>query len=745
MSSLKNTTLATAVRNRRSAPAIAVCIFVMTLTALAQYPAVDHWETVVYETDAWKYLAGASQPDTSWKSPGFNDSAWSSGKGPVGYGGNDDSTVISNTPSVYLRTTFTIQNVADIKAVVLNTNFDDSYVAYLNGFEVARENIGSSWAVTAYNDTADVIHLSQGSLGKRPSDYLIYYKQLVYAIKTGTNTLAIQVNNVGHDTSGLTAGFTLSLGVAGAGAMYHPLPTWFVAPAITADSSNLPIFTITSAGAITNDPRIFATLGIQYKDGATRYRFGDAADHFNKKISIEIRGQSSQEFPKKCYGFTTYDSLGATKTSVSLCGLPKENDWILYASYNDKSLIRNGMTYEIARRLGWYAPRTRFCELMLNDYYQGLYVLTEKIQRDTLRVNISNLKKTDTTGDGLTGGYIISVDRNPVIGVDSWQSSLFPAAGSFEKIIFSYCYPKNDEIVNVQKTYIQNFIKDLETALLSVNFADSATGYRRYIDVGSFVDYFLMSETAKELDGYRYSVFMYKSKSTKGGKLFMGPVWDYNTGYGNSTYADSKETDGWLYDKGGARMWWFKRLMEDNLFVAQVNTRWRTLRNTVLHNDSINTLIDSLVKAIGPAAHRNFYQWQVLGRYIWPNNYIGNTYAEEIDFLKRWTGDRIAWMDANMPVAGVRFTARGAGDEWVRLYRTKSSLSVAFGRTLPLSARLSVFALDGRLIAQAGPRAGATQLVWDSRDHGHAASGIYLYRLNIDGRQVMAGKFSVMR
>ena len=153
----------------------------------------------------------------------------------------------------------------------------------------------------------------------------------------------------------------------------------------------------------------------------------DAFNDYNGKISIEYRGSSSQSFPKKPYALETQDSIG-NNNNVSLLGMPVENDWILYAPYTDKSLMRNFLTFDLGRKMRNYSPRTVYCELVVNGDYKGIYILMEKIKRDNDRVDIAKLDSNDVAGDSLTGGYIIKVDKYTGTGGLDWLSD-FPNIG----------------------------------------------------------------------------------------------------------------------------------------------------------------------------------------------------------------------------------------------------------------------------------------------------------------------------
>ena len=152
-------------------------------------------------------------------------------------------------------------------------------------------------------------------------------------------------------------------------------------------SSNLPIVIINTNGkSIMEDERIVAEMGIIWNDNDERNYVTDLPNNYAGRIEIELHGKSSLSFPKKSFRIETQDSIGENK-NISLLGMPKENDWILYAPYSDKTMMRNALSYTLSGEISGYAPRVRYCELILNDAYHGVYVLTEKIKRDKNRVD----------------------------------------------------------------------------------------------------------------------------------------------------------------------------------------------------------------------------------------------------------------------------------------------------------------------------------------------------------------------
>ncbi|MCD4730440.1 MAG: CotH kinase family protein [Bacteroidales bacterium] len=409
---------------------------------------------------------------------------------------------------------------------------------------------------------------------------------------------------------------------------------------VTFNTSNLPIVFIATEGqTIIPDTNIVADMGIIYNGPGEINHIENAFNNYDGRIAIRLRGNTSLAFPKKSFTIETQDSLGQN-LNVSLIDLPEENDWVLYAPFSDKSLMRNVLIYELSRKMGMYAPRTKFCELFLNDEYQGVYVLIEKIKRDDNRVDIAKLTTNDTIGNELTGGYIILLDR---YDGDGWHSII-----NWD-IFFEYYEPDDDEILEVQKEYIQNFIKSLEYTIDTLTQLNDTT-LTSTIDFRSFYDYIILNELSKNVDAYKLSTYMFKDKNSKNGTLKMGPIWDYNIAFGNNydfsayTVSDFIYSDSAFYDY---TLFWFRKFMSFPMFQENIQGRWKQLRSTTLHIDSIYYIIDSCYNLLGQAQERNFTKWDILGKYVWPNYYYGDTYEEEIEILKVWLNARLIWMDEN--------------------------------------------------------------------------------------------------
>ena len=390
----------------------------------------------------------------------------------------------------------------------------------------------------------------------------------------------------------------------------------------------------------------------------------DNTYEYNGYIGIETRGNTSQLFfEKKSYNVETRTDLG-TNLNVSLLGLPSENDWVLYGPYSDKSMIRNVLAYHLGNSQGRWSPRTKYCEVFLNDEYRGIYVLTEKIKIDKNRVDIAKLKPEDISGDELTGGYIMRIDRD---SPGSWNSPFMGRTGHVD-VPISYLDPPYDELSTEQRTYIRDYITDFEYALHDDDFRDPVKGYYPYADIISFVDYFIITEISRDLDGYRCSVYFHKDKDSKGGKLVMSPFWDYNLGFGNGDFMEADNPIGWTEDGIGNGDWyeppfWWDRLRQDPYFNTVLKNRWTELRSKEFSNERIFEFIDSCADYLDDAQKRNFQKFNILNKYVWPNPYIGGNYFNEVYHLESWIASRLDWLDAQFnAIVPVSVDEEFAGD-----------------------------------------------------------------------------------
>ncbi len=662
----------------------------------------DHWETVVSAGDTWSWFPGYSQPASAWNTQGFDDSSWLTGPGGIGYGDGDDMTVTDNVPSVYLRRDFTLHDISAISVLYLFVDFDDGFVAYLNGHEIARANIGTVGTEPGFNEYA-ILDSYEARLpyGGIPSRFIIDKQTVGEFLLEGDNLLALQVHNCNEGSTDLSSTTFLVAGIIDDSRNYSDPPPWFRDPAT--EFSHLPLIVMETEGReIINDPKITARMKVvDNGPGELNNQFQEGTD-YEGYIGIEIRGQSSQMFPKKSYSLELRTSDGAD-TTAGLLGMPAEEDWVLYAPYSDKTMLRNALTFHLGSRMGEWQPANRFCEVYLNGDYIGVYQLMESIKRDNNRLDISKLNPEEISGDDLTGGYIVKADKTsgtePEENFQITPSIRYNYSGEY---IFTYVYPKYDQIANEQKYYIREFLTDAENTLNGKSFRDLSEGFRKYFDTRSFIDFQIIQELGNNVDGYRFSTFFYKDKDSKGGKLKAGPLWDFDLCYGNENYTDfNLATDMWLYPKFqdvyGGRIHWWARMMEDFGYRASFAARWKELRKGPFSTDSIMEYIDRTILFLGEAVDRNYERWPVMGKYVWPNYFVGETYEEEIDWLEDWITSRVNWMDANIMVAETVSTGL-VGDILVFPNPVRDRISLYFSLENPGRIRIVLTDLLGHAI-----------------------------------------------
>jgi subtilisin-like proprotein convertase family protein len=421
--------------------------------------------------------------------------------------------------------------------------------------------------------------------------------------------------------------------------------------------SNLPIVTITTANYLTiiDEPKTSAVMRI-YNNETGAINHTTDIPIYKGNIGIEIRGNYSAILPQKPYSFETRDSLGQPQ-DTSLLGMPKEHDWCLLANYNDKVMLRNSLAYRLSRKMGHYACRTKHCEVYLNGEYQGVYLFSETIKRDKKRVNIAKMTDTTAAPSTITGGYII---KNDIFNVSNgWQTTFPPLDVPSLNPALIYHYPKFTNITLSQKAYLRTFVNQLETALYGSNFADTTVGYRKYIDVRSFHDYFIMQELTRNNDGFKKSCFFHKDRNTIDSKLKAGPVWDFDWAWKNiddcwpMAFTDGS---GWSYQVNSCgpdspSLAWNVRLLEDSTYANELRCRWNELRQTVLHQDSIFAYINEKAAYLDAAQARHHAYWGNMGSDTGSPEMTTQpiTYAGHVTQFRDWILQRMTWLDANMP------------------------------------------------------------------------------------------------
>jgi hypothetical protein len=444
--------------------------------------------------------------------------------------------------------------------------------------------------------------------------------------------------------------------------------------AVETGNSAIPYVVIETHGTgILNEPKIHAEMVI----------YQQKAEIQRAQIGIEYRGSTSFRISdKKSFGIETWDQQG-NDVDVVFFGFPEEEDFILSGQILDttdhwgfdRTMMYNYLGYELFREMGSYASRTQYVELEINGEYLGVYVFMEKLKRDRNRIDIATLDPGENTPELISGGYVLKIDKTSggdlklnqpleyfennwdddarytedisfrsdydihgeIIDFDAFGPPYHP--NMYLETYFLYEYPKATQISESQKTYIQTYIHNFESALLNDDFSSGERTYTSYIDLESFVDFFIINELTRNVDGYRLSTYLYKDR---GEKLKMGPIWDLDIGYFSGdripmddwviNYNSYVDRDAWMLP------FWWKRLMEDPVFRNALKTRWGELRLGVLSTAQLLQQVDdaaSYLQSNGAAA-RNYRKW---------DQGSGFSYQAQIESLKSYLQTRSQWMD----------------------------------------------------------------------------------------------------
>ncbi len=409
----------------------------------------------------------------------------------------------------------------------------------------------------------------------------------------------------------------------------------------------VPVLLITVGKSLVKDTKLEGRLRVIEDHDGTLVGIENQAATQDLKVGIELRGTSSGGFAQYPMGFEIRDDAGSAR-SVSLLGLPPESDFVLHSPYADKTSMRNVLTYAIGREVaavaGRYgAPRTRWVEVYKDGSYRGLYVLVEKIKVDKFRVSMPKAAPDVAKGD-ITGGYIWSAEGS--------TAEVRPAAKIFLDVMntgrqWQYRFPSYSSISPAQKSYLQTAVATMQKKIAANPTWDEA---KKVMDAGSVVDQAIINEVTKNTDGFFKSWYFYKQPDALGGKYFMGPIWDYDIAWGNVNWKKRYCSNLFLSEKAFDGVAPFTTMGADPAFRNEARCRYNELRKAggPLDVARVEAKIDSYAKHIGGAKLRDQKKWTNIGRYVWPSNYVGPTWADDVRYLKYWIRRRLAWLDANM-------------------------------------------------------------------------------------------------
>lgn len=342
----------------------------------------------------------------------------------------------------------------------------------------------------------------------------------------------------------------------------------------------------------TGEETILASIKI-IDSGTSENRLGqDAA--VETLARFRIRGNSSRNFTKKSYMLKLVEEDG-TENPQEIMGMSEHDQWALYGPFLDKTLMRNYMWMNLSAEIMGYAPNVRYCEVILDGEYQGLYIMMELIARGEGRVNLNAYEEGKNYTD-----YIVRVDSENGDIRDLNTFTTYTLRTELQAVL-SVVYPGNQRLNEEICDYIEKDFSRFEKALYSSDYTDPFRGYRRYIDVDSFVDYYILQEFLANNDMCSRSTYLYKDRLNK---IHMGPVWDYNNVLDNYIALDLDTSEFLFTDR-----LWFDRLLSDPYFNKKVISRYKQLRNTVLNEEYLMNYIDETVEYLGDSIDRNFEVW----------------------------------------------------------------------------------------------------------------------------------------
>jgi len=476
------------------------------------------------------------------------------------------------------------------------------------------------------------------------------------------------------------------------------------ARAQTLTQTNLPIVVINTNGGTIGSSQIAANMKI-INNGSGLNAPADAPQ-FQGTIGIRHRGSSAN--PKKSFNIETWTNSSGTSMDTSLLGMPTENDWVLLASYTDRSLMRNLLGFHLFSQMGNYAPRMKLVELLVNNSYEGVYLFGEKIKRDENRVDIATLKNTDNSGVELTGGYIFRIDNS---NDDFWTSSYLPPyASGTQTVAFHYEEPQDDEITPIQMAYIKGYVDSFEAALNATNYQDTTNGWRKFAGQNSFQEYMVFSEVMKSGDAYRLSTYMYKDKDKK---LRMGPPWDLEMSLYNTSNCNTAQDGGWAYNYGAtcvseqylAPFWW-SRLATDTLFMREAKCRYTMYRQSFLDTNAVWGFIDSISNLLNAqgAQTRNFQKWPIFGVNLVNEPVLAANHAEEVTNMKGFIRRRLSFLDGQWLTPGctLSITDLSGTISAIDVFPNPTGGDLRVGMRLSRTANLTVLVQDvfGRTLLQ---------------------------------------------
>ncbi|WP_368660300.1 CotH kinase family protein [Verrucosispora sp. NA02020] len=415
----------------------------------------------------------------------------------------------------------------------------------------------------------------------------------------------------------------------------------------TSTAHDLPVVLIDSYGAGRPDREYIDAATMVFEPGGGTTSLA-AAPTVATRAGFRLRGQSSATFEKTPFRLEFWDN-DDDDADYPVLGMPADSDWVLRGPFTDKALIREAFVYDLGREMGLPAPRYAFAEFYLNtdagpvgaDDYMGVYMIVETIKNSKNRLDLKQLRADDRTLPRITGGYIWKFE---------WMAAeepILPCTGPAATCWNYLEVADPSSLQPEQRDWLRNHIQEFHNVLRAPNFADPVSGYRAYIDVGSFIDQLIINELSREMDSYVRSAYFYKDRDTK---IFAGPLWDYDLSFSVGGFFANDQTAGWQHQQVRQPVAndWFTQLLRDPAFVNEVRQRWQTLRRGLLSDASMQARINALSAPLANGAQRNFQRWpnlttRMVSFFVTPT---APTWQGQVQVMRDWMLRRAAWLDS---------------------------------------------------------------------------------------------------
>ncbi len=392
---------------------------------------------------------------------------------------------------------------------------------------------------------------------------------------------------------------------------------------------------------LTSTGESMLSVKVSVLDDDTRNHHPSDTPDLESEALVRVRGNSSRYFDKKSYLIRFTDTDGSY-ADHEVMGMEAHYEWALYGPYLDKSLIRNYMWYNIAGEIMDYAPNVRFCEVIINGEYQGLYLMTETITNgEDSRVNVSEpIENTTATG------YVLRMDRGSNTAVKNINNFTYYTyrIDRLHGIMINIVYPRSGDLTQEMADAIEQELSDFEKTIYSYDYDSYLHGYQTWIDVDSFVDYFILNEFTANYDAGTLSTYLYKDIS----EAYKLCIWDFNSACDNYVQSTTSPQHFEMQDT----VWYFM-LTKDEAFVKRIINRYHMLRKHWLSDEYIENYIDETIAYLGDAVDRNFEVWgYTFEEYqpLEPEERNPGSYEEAVQQLKDFCFERGAWMDENIDI-----------------------------------------------------------------------------------------------